>query len=248
MYFSPILEKGGGPEPLNCVATDRCGDRWSQLRRLQRNSCHEVVSPRSPRALLHGSGLPEAPNGAGRCPSITGESRIPTPCWTKDSQTLPPTNEWPVRFIIEPADVATVHDVRAQANRLWAERHGPPDGPGAIIRHIGGNLSWAIRRRSSLRRLRLHAPAVERKARGQLLTMQIHLWIQAQTQARAEIRLARLLEGFAAYASWRNWLRDHRPWCGRRFDRSFAVERSWPERAVRGEPRRGLCPDGPGAA
>ena len=133
-----------------------------------------------------------------------------------------------VRFIIEPADAATVRDFRAQAERLWAERHAPPDGPGALIRHIGGNLWWGVRLRSSLRRLRRHAPAVEQKARARLLTMQIHLRVQAPTRAGAEVRTLWLLKDFDAGASSRNWLREHEPWRRRRFDRCFAEERSWP--------------------
>ena len=133
-----------------------------------------------------------------------------------------------IRFIIEPAEAATVRDLRAQAERLWAEQHAPPDGPGALIRHIGGNLWWGVRQRSSLRRLRRHAPAVEQKARSRLLTMQIHLRVQAPTRTRAEVRTLQLLKGFDACASWRNWLREHQPWRRRRFDRCFAAERSWP--------------------
>ena len=133
-----------------------------------------------------------------------------------------------VRFIIEPADETTVREARALGDRLRAEQYGRPDELGAAIRLAGGNLRWAVRRRASLRRLRFHAPAVERKARSQLLTMEIHLRLQASTRFEAELRMSQLLEGFEAYASWGNRLRAHRPWRGRRFDRCFAEERSWP--------------------
>ena len=133
-----------------------------------------------------------------------------------------------VCFIIEPADASTVREARAVADRLRAEQYGRPDELGAALRLAGGNLLWAVRRRASLRRLRFHEAAVERKARSQLLTMEIHLWVQALTRCGAELRMARLLEGFEAYASWGNRLRARRPWRGRRFDRCFAEERSWP--------------------
>ena len=133
-----------------------------------------------------------------------------------------------VRFIIEPADAATVRDFRAQAERLWAERHAPPDTLGGRIRHIGSSLWWGVRQRSSLSRLRRHAAAVEEKARDRLLTMQIHCWIQAPTRTLAEGRMMWLLQGFDACASWRNWLRTHEPWRWRRLDHCFAEERSWP--------------------
>ena len=112
-----------------------------------------------------------------------------------------------VRFIIEPADAATVRDFRAQAERLWAERHAPPDRLGGRIRHLGSSLWWSVRQRSSLSRLRRHAAAVEAKARDRLLTMQIHFWVQAATRDLAEGRTMWLLQGFDACASWRNWLR-----------------------------------------
>ena len=134
-----------------------------------------------------------------------------------------------VRFIIEPADAATVRDFRAQAERLRAERHAPPDGLDARIRHIGSNLWWGVRQRSSLRRLRRHAPAVEQKARARLLTMQIHFRVEAPTRTLAEGCTLWLLQGFDACASWRNWLQAHEPWRRRRFDRCFAEERSWPD-------------------
>ena len=133
-----------------------------------------------------------------------------------------------VRFIIEPADAATVRDFRAQAERMWAERHAPPDTLGGRIRHIGSSLWWGVRRRSSLSRLRRHAAAVEEKARDRLLTMQIHCWVQASTRTLAEGRMMWLLQGFDACASWRNWLLAHEPWRRWRFDRCFAEERSWP--------------------
>ena len=133
-----------------------------------------------------------------------------------------------VRFIIEPADAATVRDFHAQAERLWAERHAPPDRLGERICHIGSSLWWGVRQRSSLSRLRRHAVAVEEKARARRLTMQIHFWAQASTRTLAEGRTLWLLQGFDACASWRNWLHLHEPWRGRRFDRCFAAHRSWP--------------------
>lgn len=133
-----------------------------------------------------------------------------------------------VRFIIEPANEATVREARAVADRLRAEQYGRPDELGVAIRLAGGNLRWAVRRRASLRRLRFHAPAVQQKARSQLLTMEIHLRVQALAPVWARARMVQLLEGFEAYASWGNRLRAHRPWRGRRFDRCFAEERSWP--------------------
>ena len=139
-----------------------------------------------------------------------------------------PYERMAVCFIIEPADESTVREARAVADRLRAEQYGRPDELGAALRLAGGNLLWAVRRRASLRRLRFHEAAVERKARSQLLTMEIHLRVQALTRCGAELRMARLLEGFEAYASWGNRLRARRPWRGRRFDRCFAEERSWP--------------------
>ncbi|MCY4111259.1 MAG: hypothetical protein OXF96_04880 [Chloroflexi bacterium] len=133
-----------------------------------------------------------------------------------------------VRFIIEPAGAATVRDFRAQAERLRAERHAPPDSLGGRIRHLGSSLWWGVRQRASLSLIRLDASAVEEKARAQLLTMQIHLWVQAATRDLAEGRMMWLRQGFDACASWRNWLRRHEPWRRRRFDRCFAGEGSWP--------------------
>ena len=133
-----------------------------------------------------------------------------------------------VRFIMEPADAATVHDFRAQADRLWAERHAPPDTLGGRIRHLGSSLWWGVRQRSSLSLLRLDAVAVEEKARAPLLTLQIHCWVQAATRDLAECRMGWLRQGFDACASWRNWLRPHAPRRRRRFDRCFDEERSWP--------------------
>ena len=133
-----------------------------------------------------------------------------------------------VRYLIEPVPAATERDVRALADRLQAERRCPPHGLRATVRHISRNVSFAVRRRVSFRRLRWHAPAVEQKTQGPLLTMQIHLWVQAATWNRAEARTARLVDGYAAYANARNRLRAHRPWRRTRFDRCFAEERPWP--------------------
>ena len=133
-----------------------------------------------------------------------------------------------VRFIVGPADESTVREARAVADRLQAERYWWPDELGAVLRLVGGYLWWAVRRRASLRRLRFHEAAVERKTRSQLLMMEIHLLVQASTRFEAELRMSQLLEGFKAYASWGNRLRAHRPWRGQRFDRCFAEERSWP--------------------
>ena len=133
-----------------------------------------------------------------------------------------------VRFIVGPADESTVREARAVADRLQAERYWWPDELGAALRLVGGNVLWTVRRRASLRRLRFHEAAAERKARSQLLTMEIHLLVQASTRMETELRMSQLLEGFEAYASWSNRLRAHRPWRGRRFDRCFAEERAWP--------------------
>ena len=133
-----------------------------------------------------------------------------------------------VRFIIEPADAATVRDFRAQAKRLWAERHAPPQSLGGRIRHLRSSLWWGLRQRTSLSRLRLDAPAVEGKARARLLSLQIHCRVQAPTRDLAEGRMGWLVQGFNACASWRNWLQTHEPRRRRRFDRGFAGERSWP--------------------
>ena len=132
-----------------------------------------------------------------------------------------------VRFIIEPANPATARDFRAQAKRLWAERHAPPDTLGGRIRHLASSLWWGLRQRTSLSRVRLDAPAVEEKARARLLSLQIHCRVQAATRDLAESRMGWLRQGFDACASWRNWLQTHKPWRWRRFDRCFAEERSW---------------------
>jgi len=133
-----------------------------------------------------------------------------------------------VRFIIEPANAATGRAFCAQAERLWAERHAPPDTLGGRIRHLASSLWWGVRQRTSLSRMRLDAPAVEEKARARLLSLQIHCRVQAATRDLAEGRMGWLLRGFDACASWRNWLQTHEPWRRRRFDRCFAGERSWP--------------------
>ncbi len=133
-----------------------------------------------------------------------------------------------VRFIIEPADAVTVRDFRAQAKRLWAERHAPPETLGGRIRHLASSLWWSVCQRASLSLMRLDASAVEEKARARLLTLQIQCRVQAPTRDLAEGRMGWLLQGFHACASWRNWLQTHEPWRRRRFDRCFAEERSWP--------------------
>ena len=168
----------------------------------------------------------------------------PERCWAlpldhagvKDPQTLldegfadpTPYEQMVARFIIEPADASTIREARAVADRLRAERYWWPDELGAALRLAGGNLWWAVRRRASLRRSRFHEAAVAQKARSQLLTMEIHLRVQALTRLGAKVRMSQLLEGFEAYASWGNRLQARRPWRGRRFDRCFAEERSWP--------------------
>ena len=110
---------------------------------------------------------------------------------------------------------------RALADRLQAERRRPPSGPRATIRHLAGCLRWTTGRHPSLRQLRMHAPAVEAKARVHLLTMQIQLRLQAPTRVQAECGMARLVTNFEAFTSWPNRLRVHRPRRGKRFDRAL---------------------------
>ena len=133
-----------------------------------------------------------------------------------------------MRFIIEPTDAEIVREARALAGRLQAERLTSPGGPLAVTCRMAGGLRWAVRRRSCLRRLRMHAPAVEQKARTHLLTMQIQLRLQAPTRAQAECGMARLVATFAAFTSWHNRFRAYRPRRGRRFDRYFNQARAWP--------------------
>ena len=133
-----------------------------------------------------------------------------------------------VRFIVEPADESAVREVRAVADRLQRERQGLPYALGQGVRRVRASLWWAIRRRTSLRRLRRHASAVEQKARSQLLTLEIHLLVKSPCPIWAEIHLTQLLEAFEQYASVPNRLRARRPRRGRRFDRCFAAHRSWP--------------------
>lgn len=133
-----------------------------------------------------------------------------------------------MRFILAPADAGIVREARTLAAILQAERRQSPSGPRAGIRPVAGRLRWAVGRRPPLRQLRLHAPAMETKARGHLLAMQIQLRLQAPTRAQAERGMARLVATFEAYTSWPNRLRAHRPRRGRRFDRVFSQARAWP--------------------
>ncbi|MDE2904433.1 MAG: hypothetical protein OXP73_15555 [Chloroflexota bacterium] len=133
-----------------------------------------------------------------------------------------------MRFISGPADAGIVREARDQADILEAERCRPPCGPRAVIRHLAGYLRWTMGRRPSLRKLRLHAPAVEAKARAHLLTMQVQLRLQAPTRVRAECGMARLVATFEAYTSWPNRLRVHRAPRGKRFDRAFSRFRAYP--------------------
>lgn len=75
----------------------------------------------------------------------------------------------------------------------------------AVVCQIGGN------QRVARRRLRMPASAVARTARDRLLAMQIRLCVPAPTRIQADGRPVRLVDGFEVYASWRNWLRPHRP-------------------------------------
>lgn len=133
-----------------------------------------------------------------------------------------------MRFILKPAEAGIVREARSLAARLQAERRSPPSVRRAVILELAESLRWTVGRRPPLRQLRLHAPAVEAKARGHLLTMQIQLRLQAPTRAQAERAMARLVAIFEAYTSWPNRLRAHRPRRGRQFDRAFAYSRAWP--------------------
>ena len=118
------------------------------------------------------------------------------------------------RFILGPAEAGIVQEARALAAQLQAERRRPP-----------------------LRQLRVHAPAVEAKACGHLLTMQIQLRLQARTRAQAKRAMARLVATFEAYTNWPNRLRAQRLWRGRWFDRALCQARAWPGATGDREPR-----------
>ena len=82
--------------------------------------------------------------------------------------------------------------------------------------------------RGPTRELQLQAQAAEAKAHSPLLTMQIHVWVQAPTPAQAEARFEGLLACFESTRGVFNRLIPHRPRRKRRFDRCFADQQWWP--------------------
>ena len=132
------------------------------------------------------------------------------------------------RFILGLAEAGIVREASALAARLRAERRRSLSGPRTGIRQVADRLRWTIGRRPPLRQRRMHAPAVEAKAHGHLLTMQIQVRLQAPTRVQAERGMARLVASFGAYTTWPNRLRAHRLRRGRRFDRFFSQARAWP--------------------
>ncbi|MCY3958707.1 MAG: type IV secretion system DNA-binding domain-containing protein [Chloroflexi bacterium] len=145
-----------------------------------------------------------------------------------------------VRFLVARAQDRQQREAVFRVEQLRAGQRLSGGGIGrTALREVGSGLremlafgltgqTYTPTPHGPTRESQVQAQAAERKAHGPLLTMQIHVRIQAPTQERAEARFARLLGCFEPTAGVFNRLKPHRPRRRRRFDRTWAAQAWWP--------------------